>query len=91
MIVSNKDYEAAQQLAIANAKDGKEKTWVDDLREGRTCPKDGVIRLKSVGPKTAARMKEHRIETVETVMTNTPEQLATMTGGAMKATTFQTI
>ena len=91
MIVSNKDYVKAQQEAIANAKKGKEKTWVDDLREGRTCPKDGVIRLKLVGEKTAERMKEHGIETVETVMTNTPEQLATMTKGEIKVTTFQTI
>ena len=91
MIVSNKDYEAVQQLAIANAKDGKEKTWVDDLQEGRTCPKDGVICLKSVVEKTAERMKEHGITTVKTVMSKTPEQLSAMTEGTMKATTFQTI
>ena len=91
MIVSNKDYEAVQQLAIANAKDGSEKTWVDNLQEGRTCPEDGVIRLKSVGEKTAEQMKEHGIETVETVMNNTPEQLATMTKDTIKKTRFETI
>ena len=91
MIVSNKDYVKAQQEAIANAKKGKEKTWVDDLREGRTCPKDGVIRLKLVGEKTAERMKEHGIKTVETVMSKTPEHLSVMTKGEIKVTTFQTI
>ena len=91
MIVSNKDYMKAQQEAIANAKKGKEKTWVDDLREGRTCPKDGVICLKLVGEKTAERMKEHGIETVETVMSKTPEHLSAMTKYEIKVTKFETI
>ena len=91
MIISNKDYMAAQEKAMEEAKNSCNTTWVSNHQDGRTCPKDGVIHLKSVGDTTAKKMIDHRITTVETIMTNTPDKLSAMTEDKINASTFRSI
>ena len=73
------------------SKNGCEVTWVSNHQNGRTCPGNNVIHLKSVGEKTAEIMNKHGITTVEMIMTNTPDKLSAMTVGKINPSTFRTI
>ena len=90
MTVSNKHNMEAHEKAIEEAKNGCEAKWISDHQNGRTCPDNNVIHLKSVGEKTAQKMIDHKITTVEMVMNNTPEQLSAMTEGKINASTTRT-